>query len=304
MSRQERHLYMYQQIFKLMLEAHELNLPYVVINRNLSRKGYHAVEFTFDTSGEHCSAGKRRMDYRIGRIEISVDDEQSVVEKVQEAFRKVRQMNDEHEANAVPYEQPKNHARAALSAPYTQDLEARLKPTYRSFKMHTISPESRFHCQWPEGYGDLTPVDVDRSAFTPYNAYDETEYAAIASLAVGETCVFSNPTQKHTVTRVPDAGSDMFVLLESVGNPDHGQDPNAPMCEVSTRSVRVKSLEEASKVCRDYIDSSGLGGGNWSGGLVTSEEGIAIAEISYNGRIWPGGYSNGNAHLFQPPTFA
>lgn len=49
--------------------------------------------------------------------------------------------------------------------------------------------------------------------------------------------------------------------------------------------VNVTSLEEASKVCQEYIGKYDLGGGNWPGGLVFSN-GLKVARISYNGRIW------------------
>lgn len=48
----------------------------------------------------------------------------------------------------------------------------------------------------------------------------------------------------------------------------------------------VKSLEEASVLCRRYIDHFGLGSGNWTGGLVIDESGLKVGRISYNGRIW------------------
>ena len=75
----------------------------------------------------------------------------------------------------------------------------------------------------------------------------------------------------------------MKVILESVGNPDFGQNPNKGVSPKQT--VDVKSFEEASDACQDYIKKHDLGGGNWSGGQVT-EGGKQVAYISYNGRIW------------------
>jgi hypothetical protein len=166
--------------------------------------------------------------------------------------------------------------------------------------MTTIDPNTRFHCQWPEGYENAQPKDVDAAFFRDYNAYDDADIARIARLAVGETCVFGNAQQKHTVTRMPDAGHALFVQLDSVGNPDYeDQEPGVPMPGVPTKKVAVQSLAEASAVCREYLDEHDLGGGNWSGGLVTDEHGTALAEISYNGRIWPEGCTPGNAALFE-----
>ena len=50
--------------------------------------------------------------------------------------------------------------------------------------------------------------------------------------------------------------------------------------------VEVVSLEEAAAVCTAYIDRHDLGGGNWTGGKVT-QGGKHVADISFNGRIWP-----------------
>ena len=49
--------------------------------------------------------------------------------------------------------------------------------------------------------------------------------------------------------------------------------------------LQVASLKEASKACRRYIDRNGLGGGNWTGGQV-AEDGVFVARVSYNGRVW------------------
>lgn len=74
----------------------------------------------------------------------------------------------------------------------------------------------------------------------------------------------------------------MLVICTSCGNPDHGQ--YAPLSELE--AYVVGSFEEASAACRSYIQMWDLGGGNWNGGDIYSKEGVAIAEVSYNGRVW------------------
>ncbi len=71
------------------------------------------------------------------------------------------------------------------------------------------------------------------------------------------------------------------LKLASVPNPDHEEwfSPSP------TRYVTVKSLKEASKKCREYIEQFNLGAGNWIGGQV-SQNRKRIARISYNGRVW------------------
>lgn len=73
------------------------------------------------------------------------------------------------------------------------------------------------------------------------------------------------------------------VTLKSAGNPDYGQNPDEPISP--EQQVEVYYLEEASRVCRKYIEEWNLGGGNWIGGQVVTEEGKQIARIAYNGRI-------------------
>lgn len=53
------------------------------------------------------------------------------------------------------------------------------------------------------------------------------------------------------------------------------------------KSFTVPDLEEASKICRNYIMDENRGASEWLGGEVVSEEtGLCVAVISYNGRAW------------------
>lgn len=94
----------------------------------------------------------------------------------------------------------------------------------------------------------------------------------------------------------------MKVELASCGNPDHSQDPDRPMygCE-SNHYVTVKTLEEASLVCRRFIEHNFLGGGNWIGGKVY-EKNKCIAQIAYTGKIMPPKPEHGNKKKDQAIT--
>lgn len=100
-------------------------------------------------------------------------------------------------------------------------------------------------------------------------------------------------------SRVIGAGP-FTVQLSSVGNIDHGEDSHSPMPGVPNKTSSVPSLIKAAQACSVYIANFELGGGNWSGGLVKNKDGKAVAEISYNGRIWIGGYTPGNRSEFEP----
>jgi len=74
----------------------------------------------------------------------------------------------------------------------------------------------------------------------------------------------------------------MFRLkLASTPNLDHDE----WFAPAPTRYLTVKSLDDASNKCREYIEKFNLGSGNWSGGQVSQKRKL-IARISYNGRIW------------------
>lgn len=78
------------------------------------------------------------------------------------------------------------------------------------------------------------------------------------------------------------------VKLSSVGNPDFGQNPNARKYGAEkNKFVACESFKQASELCIQFIRDNELGGGNWSGGLIT-ESGKAVARVSYNGRVWEG----------------
>lgn len=76
-----------------------------------------------------------------------------------------------------------------------------------------------------------------------------------------------------------------FVKLSSERNYDYERrrDIGYP---APRKTVKIKSFQEASQVCRDYIEERGMGGGNWSGGQILNEDKEQIAYVSYNGRVW------------------
>jgi hypothetical protein len=80
----------------------------------------------------------------------------------------------------------------------------------------------------------------------------------------------------------------MKLELSSVGNPDFGQNPNEPLwgCPIRNAVVEISSFEHASMLCEQFIEINNLGGGNWSGGLITDDKGEKLAFVSYNGRVW------------------
>ena len=81
----------------------------------------------------------------------------------------------------------------------------------------------------------------------------------------------------------------LYVLLQSCGNPDMGQNPDEPLygCEEG-RWLRVESLEEAAKECRAFIERNGLGASQWAGGEIRraqQDDSFIEAKVRYSGRI-------------------
>ena len=78
------------------------------------------------------------------------------------------------------------------------------------------------------------------------------------------------------------------VELNSVGNPDRGQNPLEQIDGAWANMAHVDSIDEASRAVREYIEKHNLGAGNWAGGKVWTEDNQYLGYISYNGRFWEG----------------
>lgn len=76
------------------------------------------------------------------------------------------------------------------------------------------------------------------------------------------------------------------VELNSIGDPDRGQNPFKQVYGAWANMAHVDSIEEAQKAVRAYIKKHNLGAGNWAGGKVWTEANEYVGHISYNGRFW------------------
>jgi hypothetical protein len=83
-----------------------------------------------------------------------------------------------------------------------------------------------------------------------------------------------------------DDASALFVTLEAVPNYDFSPGGHEASLRVRAQKQRVADLADASRVVQLFIREHELGGGNWSGGLVTDASGKAVGRVSYNGRVW------------------
>lgn len=103
-----------------------------------------------------------------------------------------------------------------------------------------------------------------------------------------------NPPTLPTSTAGP-----FRVLLANRGNPDYGQNSRRALLGTPADDwVAAQDLAEASAVCRRYIELHELGGGNWMGGRVVDANGLTVARVAYNGRVFAAPAAGG--HLLHP----
>lgn len=82
--------------------------------------------------------------------------------------------------------------------------------------------------------------------------------------------------------------SALEIILGSVPNPDFGQRRGGPQ-DIAAHSVRVADLREARETALAFLREHDLGGGNWGprfGKIMRASDGLHIARMSYNGRLW------------------
>lgn len=134
----------------------------------------------------------------------------------------------------------------------------------------------------------VLPLGADADDCTAHDHEDDlVETVRADSISEGEL----SPADKVAMV------GPFTVTLSCAGNPDMRQAHNLG---VPILQVVVNSLDDARDECRKYIGENDLGGGNWTGGQITDEQGNPIAEVSYNGRIWkPGHMRDSAARIFQ-----
>jgi len=90
------------------------------------------------------------------------------------------------------------------------------------------------------------------------------------------------------------------IILEHDQNPDIGisgywEEPK----DEPRKVIEFIGLSEAPKIFRGWIQYNGLGGGNLtreSGMVYSLESGEAVAQVSFNGRLWtPEGWGKNRA---------
>lgn len=77
------------------------------------------------------------------------------------------------------------------------------------------------------------------------------------------------------------------VELNSIGDPDLGQDHTKQIEGAWAIMRHTNTIEEAQKEVRAYIEKHNLGAGNWAGGKVWTEKNEYLGYISYNGKFHP-----------------
>lgn len=80
----------------------------------------------------------------------------------------------------------------------------------------------------------------------------------------------------------------MQVTLAHEPNPDiDGGYWDETEDDGSETKAQIDSFKEAREQCLGYIFRNQLGAGNWAGGKIF-KDGVQVAFVSYNGRVWEG----------------
>jgi hypothetical protein len=88
------------------------------------------------------------------------------------------------------------------------------------------------------------------------------------------------------IYKLAEEMSDAYeVELEAVPNSDYDQYSHRASSRVKKTKKSVKSIEEAVKIAKNFIDENDLGGGNFLPAKIY-KNGKHIGFISYNGRVW------------------
>ncbi|MBE0502068.1 MAG: DNA (cytosine-5-)-methyltransferase [Desulfuromonadales bacterium] len=166
----------------------------------------------------------------------------------------------------------RNDTARTLSARYYKDGSEILIDRGKGKNPRRLTPRE---CARLMGFPDSFVIPVsDTRAYKQFGN-------SVVSPVVKEVARIMTP---HILELKKDRIGKYEVVLCSTENPDYGQ--SAPQSPSSRRWVA--SLEEASVVCRKYIEHWNLGGGNWCGGAGNvMQNGNLVATISYNGKIWP-----------------
>jgi hypothetical protein len=104
------------------------------------------------------------------------------------------------------------------------------------------------------------------------------------------------PKQKFYNQRWKAPKGKLSVRLSARPNPDmRGW---AAEVNIPEYAVTVSSLKEAQRAVNKFVSDNDLGGGNFPLKVpVTNDEGLLIAEISYNGRVWEPGTRGGGPEI-------
>lgn len=94
-------------------------------------------------------------------------------------------------------------------------------------------------------------------------------------------CVISKEAEKYLGT----LSDTLYVELSHCPNPDIAGYWEYPEDDGDPRWMPVETVAEASELCCEFIQRNGLGGGNWSGGVI-KDRGKEVAYVGYNGTVW------------------
>lgn len=117
------------------------------------------------------------------------------------------------------------------------------------------------------------------------------ELLGIKQAENGELIDIVDEAKKRFPNTLKNLGDNYTVSLSAEPNPDFDEDSLEGSINIPEKLVPVKSISEARDKVMQFISENDLGSGNWAGGQIF-ENGIPVAFISYNGKVWEGKIGN------------
>jgi hypothetical protein len=146
-----------------------------------------------------------------------------------------------------------------------KSAKKRLEQIRKALRAESISYGELAELESLKEYIDEDDVELRQAAGIP--EFDEDEYKK------------GGMTDKGGETGVYE------VVLSATPNVDYEDIDYRGYVKLKPHKKKVKSIEDAQKIVRNFIEENELGGGNWNGGDVF-KDGKKIGYISYNGRFW------------------
>jgi len=153
------------------------------------------------------------------------------------------------------------------------DVEAFFKYLHNTEKL-VFHPDDEFYGNMSDHITKKQAINLDRYMLDCFDVC-EKEKKDIYGIAANPMFLASNDK----------TFKNLSVEISAEPNPDYDKNTHNGSINIKPKKVKINSLQEASTIVRKFINDNDLGGGNFTGGNIYSDNKI-VGRVSYNGRIW------------------